>query len=269
MMNSLAALPRRLLRRHTFLPRRMSTASHHAVNTSFYTQTHITNPSHHAAVANCYTQTHLTSPIRANDSSSFTVRLASDDRDNVHVEAITDMINAAFKVGEKGILVDSNEYPYHRVTVGDVQNLMRDGKLLILVGQEQGKVLGCVKVEAFQVQDPDDPLLGQRCGEWGCFAVAVAEQNQGHGRRLVQAAEDYAQNELGCAWLQIELVSPAHGRHAHKDMLREWYTTRLGYQLKWADDHDKSSIRFSKGELLQGIFRLATDANDTAYRKQL
>jgi GNAT superfamily N-acetyltransferase len=257
MMNTLLLPPGRLLRRPTFLLKRMSTASHRTAD------------------ASCYTQTHLKRPIRANDSSSFTVRLASVERDNVHVEAITDMINAAFKVGEKGILVDSNEHPYHRVAIGDVEKLTRDRKLLILtttdntVEQEQAKVLGCVKVEAFQVQDPEDPLLGQMCGEWGCFAVDLAEQHQGHGRRLVQAAEDYAKNELGCAWLQVELVSPAHERHAHKDMLREWYTTRLGYQLKWANDHEKSSIRFSKGELLMGIFQVATDADDTTYRKQL
>jgi hypothetical protein len=52
-------------------------------------------------------------------------------------------------------------------------------------------------------------------------------------------------------------------------MLREWYTTRLGYQLKWVNDHEKSSVRFPKGKLLQEIFELATDADDTIYRKQL
>jgi GNAT superfamily N-acetyltransferase len=159
-----------------------------------------------------------------------------------------------------------------------VQHLMRDGTLLILTTtttatatskEEQEQVLGCVKVEASQVQDPDDPLLGQTCGEWGCFAVAIDEQHQGHGRRLVQAVENYARNELGCTWLQLELLSPAHERHAHKDRLREWYTTRLGYQLKWVNDHEKSSVRYPKGELLLGKVRLVTDADFTTYRKQL
>jgi ribosomal protein S18 acetylase RimI-like enzyme len=233
----------------------------------------MSNTDYHAADASSTNQTN--SPTSDDDSSSFIVRLASGDRDNVHVEAITDMINAAYKVGEKGIIVDSNEHPFHRVTVNDVQEMMRDGKLLILTTtantskEEQEKVLGCVKVEAFQVQDPDDPLLGQTCGEWGCLAVAVAEQHHGHGRRLVQAAENYARNELGCTWLQLELLSPAHERHAHKDRLRDWYTTRLGYTLKWVNDHEKSSVRFPEGELLQGIFRLATDADDTTYRKQV
>jgi GNAT superfamily N-acetyltransferase len=239
----------------------------------------MSNANHNGADDSCATQTNThtditTSPTSDNDNSSFIVRLASDDRDNAHVEAITDMINAAYKVGEKCIIVDSNEHPFHRVTVDDVQQLLRDGKLLILTTtatskEEQEKVLGCVKVEAFQVIDPDDPLLGQTCGEWGCFAVSLGEQHHGHGRRLVQAAEDYARNELGCTWLQLELLSPAHKRHAHKDMLREWYTTRLGYRLKWLNEHEKSSVRFPKGELLMGIFQLATDADDTIYRKQL
>jgi GNAT superfamily N-acetyltransferase len=242
----------------------MSNADHHhAVDASSTTQT------------NTHTHIHSTaSPTKSdNDSSSFIVRLASDERDHVHVEAITDMINAAYKVGENGIIVDSNEHPFHRATIDDVQELMRDGKLLILTttatSKEEEKVLGCVKVEAFQLEDSNDPIFGQTCGEWGCFAVALAEQHQGHGRRLVQAAEDYARNELKCTWVQLELLAPAHERHAHKDMLREWYTTRLGYRLKWVNDHDKSSVRLPKGVLLQGIFLLATDADDTTYRKQL
>jgi tetratricopeptide (TPR) repeat protein/GNAT superfamily N-acetyltransferase len=227
----------------------------------------------HAADAS-NTESQSATSIRDNDSSSFTVRLASEDRDNVHVEAVKDMINAAYKVGEKSIIVESIEDPFHRVTVDDVQQLMRYRKLLILTTsatakEKQEKVLGCVKVEAVQVHDPDDPLSGQKCCEWGCLAVAVAEQQQGHGRRLVQAAEDYARNELGCTWLQLELLSPAHERHAHKDMLREWYTTRLGYQLKWVNDHEKSSTRYPKGELLLGVVRLVTDADFTTYRKQL
>ncbi len=239
----------------------------------------MSNANHNEADASCATQTNThtditTSPTSDNDNSSFIVRLASDDRDNAHVEAITDMINAAYQVGEKCIIVDSNEHPFHRVTVDDVQQLLRDGKLLILTTtatskEEQEKVLGCVKVEAIQVRDSDDPLLGQKCCEWGCLTVAVEEQQQGHGRRLVQAAEEYARNELGCTWLQLELLSPANERHAHKDMLREWYTTRLGYQLQWVNDHEKSSIRFPKGKLLLGIVRLATDADFTIYRKQL
>jgi GNAT superfamily N-acetyltransferase len=240
----------------------MSNADHHAVDATSPTQT------------NTHTHSTASSTISDNDSSFFIVRLASDERDNIHVEAITDIINAAYKVGEKGIIVDSNEHPFHRVAIGDVQKLMREGKLLILtttdtVEEEQRKVVGCVKVEAFQVQSLDDLLVGQTCGEWGCFAVALAEQHQGHGRRLVQAAESYARKELGCTWLQLELLSPAHERHAHKDMLREWYTARLGYRLKWLNDHEKSSVRLPKGELLQGIFLLATDADDTIYRKQL
>jgi GNAT superfamily N-acetyltransferase len=235
----------------------MSNADHHAADASSTTQTN--------------THTHSTaSPTSDAGSSSVIVRLASDERDHVHIETTTNMINAAYKVGEKGIIVDSNDRPFHRVTVDDVHKFMRDGKLLILTTTEdQERVLGCVKVEAFRVQDPDDPLLGQTSGEWGCFAVALAEQHQGHGRRLVHAVESYARNELGCSWLQLELLSPTHERHAHKDMLREWYTTRLGYQLKWVNDHEKSSVRFSKGQLLQGIFLLATDADDTTYRKQL
>jgi GNAT superfamily N-acetyltransferase len=204
------------------------------------------------------------------DDSSFIVRLASGERDHVYVEAITDIINAAYRIGEKGIIVDSVEHPIHRVTVDDVQIFMRDGKLLILTTtDDQEKVLGCVKVEASQVQDPDDPLLGQTICEWGCFAVDLAEQHQGHGRRLVQAAESYARNELSCTWLQLELLAPTHERHAHKDMLREWYTKRLGYQLKWVNDHDKSTVRYSKGVLLLGVVQLATDADFTTYRKQL
>jgi ribosomal protein S18 acetylase RimI-like enzyme len=229
----------------------------------------------------------ITQTTDAPSDVSFIVRLASE-RDN-NIVALTDMINSAYKVGEKGIILDSDEHPFQRVTVSDVQALIRDGKLLILTTavtatptaaarttstdadstKDPLKVLGCVKVGASQVQDPDDPLLGQICGEWGCLAVALADQRQGHGHQLVQAAEDYAKNELGCNFLQLELLSPTHERHQHKDMLREWYTTRLGYQLKLASDYDKSTIRLRGGTLLQGTFQLATDADSTSYRKQL
>ena len=70
------------------------------------------------------------------------VRLATLD-DNVH--HVTALINHAYKVGERGIVVDTPEQPFERMRQEDLRNLIQSQSLLLLVSHNK-QIIGCVKV---------------------------------------------------------------------------------------------------------------------------
>jgi ribosomal protein S18 acetylase RimI-like enzyme len=224
---------------------------------------------------------HLSSTDTTATDNAPTVRLATVQDD---IPALADLINAAYKVGETGILVDSDEYPFLRVTVADVEAWIQAEKLLVLTApttttatspirnesSSEQSVWGCVKVEIVKL--PHNPTKDSElvCGEWGCLAVTTRQQRHGYGRLLVHAAENHAHNQLHCTHIRLELLAPTDWKQAHKERLREWYTgPRLGYQLLVPADYDKSTHRLPSGELLGGKFLLATNADFTTYRKKL
>jgi len=192
---------------------------------------------------------------------------------------LTNLINEAYKIGELGIFVDTAENPFLRMTEEDVKELVQKDKLLVLTDNDNADdssnaIIGCIKVDVVQNCGDNNEI---KIGEWGCLAVRPACQGLGYGNMLIKAAEKYFRectHDKGiggaCTHAQLELLSPSHWKHDHKERLRNWYTKRLGYKLKDASgDYDKSTVRVKKGELLLGKFELGTDSDFTQYWKAL
>ena len=204
------------------------------------------------------------------------VRLATNQDD---ASAIATILNEAYRVGEKGILVDTAEVPLERATVEEVEDMVAKKKLSLLLSSSPtaatdesqndsmdrnnsdsaSTIIGCVKTE-IPVND-DEPNVG----EWGCLALAKEHQSKGYAKQLVRAAEKRIW-EHGCTVCQLELLAPTNWKHQHKERLRQWYT-RLGYDLQHSNDYDASTMRLPEGSVLGDRFVLATDGDFTCYRK--
>jgi GNAT superfamily N-acetyltransferase len=174
---------------------------------------------------------------------------------------LTPLINAAYSVGEKGIFIGTEERPFTRVIEEEVRELISAGHFLTVRTLDRTTILGCVKT----CPDIDEGSIG----EWGCLAVADGQLNRGLGSMLVTAAESRLR-AAKCCTAQLELLSPIHWRHEHKERLREWYT-KIGYKLKVPGDFSSSTVQFKEGTRLMDNerFVLACDANLTAYRRPL
>ena len=190
------------------------------------------------------------SPIGARGSPvTPDIRLATKDDD---MNSIVALINEAYLWGETGIIVK----PFDRVLIEEVVTLIELSQLLLLLDASSKMLLGCVKVQ----------VLPNAIGEWGCLAVAQSQRQSGYGKILVSAAENHLV-QMGCTTLQLELLAPSTFRHEHKERLRRWYTERLGYKLKVADDYTGSTVSLSEGTLLLSRFVLQTDADFTTYQR--
>lgn len=172
------------------------------------------------------------------------------------VETVTTIINDAYQSGETGILVDTEEKPFHRVTRAEMEQMIEDESIISLCIED--KVIGCIKVHS----------VGDGVAEWGCLAVAADSQRKGYGNLLVQAAEKHIRDVLECDVAQLELLAPSSWKHDHKERLRTWYQ-RMGYHLAETDDYEASTMRLPEGSLLGDRFVLATDSDFTRYRKKL
>lgn len=132
----------------------------------------------------------------------------------VDVQQLTRMINTVYKKGEEGIIADTVQRPFARFMESDVQGLLDSDALLLARSTDTGsadEVVGCVKLDLGVSQD--GVPAGERVGEWGGLAVGEAHQGRGVARALVSAAEA----ELcaaGCTHAQLELLAPAHWKHA-------------------------------------------------------
>ena len=169
------------------------------------------------------------------------------------VDSIVALINEAYLWGETDIIVK----PFDRVLVGDVVTMIELSQLLLLLDASSNMLLGCVKVQ----------VLPNAIGEWGCLAVDQSQRRSGYGKILISAAENYLVR-MGCTTLQLELLAPSTFQHEHKERLRRWYTERLGYKLKVADDYMGSTVSLSGGTTLLSRFVLQTDADFTTYQKK-
>lgn len=234
-----------------------------------------------------------TSPQRLceKEGPRLVVRVASefDERDS-NIDALVELVNAAYRKGEEGILVDTPTKPFLRMTRQDVKDLLVSRQLLVLVKTDsdgaasssssnpdtEEALVGCIKVSRVPKFSESDACIGEETsdssviGEWGCLAVALQHQGKGYGRLLIQAAEKHLDSEHSCTHVQLELLSPSRWKHGHKERLRTWYTSpALGYELAVPGDYDASTQQFAAGTMLAGRFELATDADFTLYRKRL
>jgi GNAT superfamily N-acetyltransferase len=127
------------------------------------------------------------------------IRIASDD----DVPALTGLINAAFVVEQ--VVFDGN-----RVDDLGVRAYMSGGTFL--VAEDSTGLVGCVYIEA----------RGDRC-YLGLLSVQPERQGSGHGRQLVEAAENFAR-ESGSRTMDLRVISARGGQ------LLPFYE-RLGYKF--------------------------------------
>jgi len=174
--------------------------------------------------------------------------------------SLVTLINAAYKVGEAGIITNTKDQPFNRVNTKNVADMVAAGQLLVArINEGDGcRIVGCIKA----VPDVDNSV-----GEWGCLAVATEEQGKGVGSRLIDAAEE-ALRVAGCQTAQLELLAPVGWDQEHKKRLRVYYTERRGYALK-TGLFATSTTSLEAGTCLFGEITLATDASFTIYTRAL
>ena len=127
--------------------------------------------------------------------------------------AVSDVINAAYAVGEDGLWVESTT----RTNPEEVAGMIRSGG--VLVATSDGEVVGCACVRPLDASTADIGFISTRPEHWG----------GGTGRKLVEAAEELVRSR-GATAMQLELLVPKDGVHPAKERLRDWYT-RLGYRV--------------------------------------
>ena len=187
------------------------------------------------------------------------IRQATEKDD---VTVVVNLINVAYKIGEKGIIVDSDEFPFFRMREQDVIDLISNSNLMVL--EKDDNIIGCVKLN-FNIEKTAE---GHRVGEWGGLAVHPDFQKQGYGSMLQSAAENRLL-EAECEYAQLELLTPSNWTHDHKERLRSWYVNKLGYALKVTGEYAKSTTSLPEGTMLLGRFLLATAADFTIYHKKI
>lgn len=129
------------------------------------------------------------------------------------LSAIAALMNVAFR-GEgqqRGWSTESGYITGDRTSESLLREEMDHAEVFVVDDEEEGKLAGCVTLK------PISPV------KWylGSLAVDPALQNSGFGRKLLEAAEDYAAS-AGAALIEITVVNL-------RDTLISWYERR-GYR---------------------------------------
>ena len=132
--------------------------------------------------------------------------------DEILVEELVSVINAAYAVGEAGFWREGTT----RTNPGEIADAIRSGGMLATA--LDGRIVGCAYVRPVDAHTADLGLVSVAPDRWG----------GGIGRELVRSAEGLTRSR-GTSTMQLELLFPVGWTHAEKDKLRSWYT-RLGYQ---------------------------------------
>ena len=127
--------------------------------------------------------------------------------------AVSEVINAAYAVGEEGLWVRGTT----RTNPEEVDGMIRSCG--VLVATSDGEVVGCACVRPIDASTADIGFISTRPEHWG----------GGIGRELVQAGEELMRSR-GATQMQLELLVPKDGVHPAKERLRDWYA-RLGYRI--------------------------------------
>ena len=198
---------------------------------------------------------------------------AEDSYNQVLVDAITILVNEAYRVGEMGLFED----PWQRTNQAEIKALLqgqatcgggRGAKTCLLLAESNSLVVGCVRASM------EERVLGtpmsnstamekENVGQFGMLAVATSAQGLGVGNLLASAAESWCAT---ASFMEIDLVTPRGWHHPHKDgILRAWYA-RLGYKK-----HSSSTQLLHKGLKPPCVcpVTLKVDCNMELHRKQL
>ncbi len=140
--------------------------------------------------------------------------LAPDEaRDEVLVEQVVRIINAAYAVGEAGLWQEGTR----RTDADEIAEAIRSGGML--AATLGGRLVGCAYVRPLNAGTADLGLISAAPDHWG----------NGIGRGLVGSAEELMRSR-GMRTMQLELLVPKGWVHPEKVRLHSWYT-RLGYQV--------------------------------------
>ena len=133
--------------------------------------------------------------------------------DDVLVEELARLTNAAYAVGEAGLWLDGTT----RTEPRELADAMRSGEML--AARLGGRLVGCAYVRPLDAGTADLGLISAAPDQWG----------SGVGRELVRSAEELMRSH-GVTTMQLELLVPTGWVHPEKERLRSWYT-RLGYRV--------------------------------------
>jgi len=140
--------------------------------------------------------------------------LAPDDaRDEVLVEELAGIINAAYAIGEAGLWLEGTT----RIRPAEVAEAIRSGGML--VATRKGRPAGCAYVRPLEPGTADLGLISTAPDQWG----------GGVGSELVRSAEELMRSQ-GVTTMQLEVLVPTEGVHAQKELLCGWYS-KLGYRV--------------------------------------
>jgi Cdc25 family phosphatase len=146
---------------------------------------------------------------------------ASDCADPAFALKVLDLLNNAYRQGEKGLL----EEPWSRACKEDVTELLTgqtdaQGSQFMLIAEfVPGIPIGCAKVKINRTN---------RRGEVGLLAVEMEYQRRGVAKTIMGKAEE-ACAVTRCSNLDLELLVPVGTEHEFKSLVvKKWYE-RLGF----------------------------------------
>jgi GNAT superfamily N-acetyltransferase len=134
-------------------------------------------------------------------------------RDDVIVEELVRLVNAAYAVGEAGLWLEGAR----RIRPDEIAEAIRDGGML--AARLEGRLVGCAHMRPLDAATADLGLISAAPDQWG----------SGVGRELVRSAEELMRSN-GVTTMQLELLVPKGWVHPEKARLQSWYT-RLGYRV--------------------------------------
>lgn len=148
--------------------------------------------------------------MTAEAPSPTTIRPATPD----DVDVIVRLATAAYRAkgDDAGWTTESHLLDGERTNPDEVAQAIIDDDKRVLVAEQDGAVVGVIKVE----QRGADGAL------FGLFAVDPRIQSGGTGSRLLDAAEQAAREEWGRAWMELEVLR-------QRTDLQAWYRRR-GYE---------------------------------------
>jgi GNAT superfamily N-acetyltransferase len=164
-------------------------------------------------------------------------------RDEVLVEALARLINAAYAVGEGGLWLEGTT----RTQPREIAEAIRSGEML--AATLGGRLAGCAYVRP----------LNAGTADLGLISVARDLRGSGVGRELVRSAEELMRSH-GMTTMQLELLVPTGWLHPEKEGLHSWYT-RLGYRIVRSAPFDQVAAHLES--------KLATQCEFLIFRKSL
>ena len=170
------------------------------------------------------------------------------------------MVNDVYDIAEQGMW----KVQGFRTKLTEMQQFVRAGELIVARLPQQavscpntkssGTIIGCVRVR--KLSNDNSACRG---GSLGMLVVDPAHRGQGIGRKLVQAAEQWAIDQ-GMSYMQLELLKPRTWIHPTKAFNQAWYT-RLGYMYQSTQESFAEDF-----PALQAL--LATECDYTIWKKE-